>query len=132
MTRAAAFALWILFLSPVSFAQDAAPDSEAGADSGGTDSGGTDSGGTDSGGTDSGDGGTDSGDDGTDSGDDGTGADTGTGTDTAEEDAEPTYGAASMAGETGGCQGCATGEGFTVSVAVFGLLLVGLSRRQAR
>ena len=127
MTRAAAFALWILFLSPVSFAQDAAPDSEA-ADSGGTDSGGTDSGGTDSGGTDSG--GTDSG--GTDSGDDGTGADTGTGTDTAEEDEEPTFGAAAKAGETGGCQGCATGEGFTVSVAVFGLLLVGLSRRQAR
>ncbi|MBK9645308.1 MAG: hypothetical protein IPO67_09210 [Deltaproteobacteria bacterium] len=128
MTRAAAFALWILFLSPVSFAQDAAPDSEAAADSGGTDSGGTDSGGTDSGGTDSG--GTDSG--GTDSGDDGTGADTGTGTDTAEEDAEPTYGAASMAGETGGCQGCASSGGLSVSMAVFGLLLVGLSRRQAR
>ena len=118
MTRAAAFALWILFLSPVSFAQDAAPDSEAAADSGGTDSGGTDSGGTDSGGTDS--------------GDDGTGADTGTGTDTAEEDAEPTYGAASMAGETGGCQGCASSGGLSVSGAVFGLLLVGLSRRQAR
>ena len=122
MTRAAAFALWILFLSPVSFAQDAAPDSEA-ADSGGTDSGGTDSGGPDSGGTDSG---------GTDSGDDGTGADTGTGTDTAEEDAEPTYGAASMAGETGGCQGCASSGGLSLSAAVFGLLLVGLSRRQAR
>ena len=115
MTRAAAFALWILFHSPVSFAQDAAPDSEA-ADSGGTDSGGTDSGGTDSGGTDSG--GTDSG--GTDSG----------GTDS--DDAEPTYGAASMAGETGGCQGCASSGGLSVSAAVFGLLLVGLSRRQAR
>ena len=122
MTRAAAFALWILFLSPVSFAQDAAPDSEA-ADSGGTYSGGTDSGGTDSGGTYSG---------GTDSGDDGTGAATNASCTPSASAGTVSYGAASMAGETGGCQGCASSGGLSVSMAVFGLLLVGLSRRQAR
>ena len=91
MTRAAAFALWILTLSPMTFAQDATIDS-AGADSG----------------ADSGQ------DSGADS--DSTGA---------------LHGAADLAGETGGCQGCAAGEGGVgLGAAALGLLHVGIGRRR--
>jgi hypothetical protein len=89
MTRAA-FALWILFLSPLTFAQDATIDSAA-----------------------------------SDSGADS--EDTEASTDGTEQ------GAADLAGELGGCQGCASGEGFGgrgLSAAALGLLLVGLSRRR--
>jgi MYXO-CTERM domain-containing protein len=87
MTRAAAFALWMLILSPVAFAQDATIDSAS-----------------------------------SDSGADTEYADTTTGGE---------QGAASLAGELGGCQGCASGEAVGgLGAAALGLLLVGLSRRR--
>lgn len=52
--------------------------------------------------------------------------DTGTTSDGTEK------GAADLAGELGGCQGCATGEGLPLGAGALGLLLVGLSRRVAR
>ncbi|MEY3213453.1 MAG: hypothetical protein RIT28_3934 [Pseudomonadota bacterium] len=62
------------------------------------------------------------------------GADTAdSGADTADSDASTggEQGAASLAGELGGCQGCASGERAEgLGAAALGLLLVGLSRRR--